>query len=691
MAHTTNNDNTDTESSIEALEAELAEAVAKRDALRGELAEVGSSIDRARDAAGAEVWKIDPREMTISCGIDSRRYALEEQIHPDDVDAFLKTVSRITRDRPEIQAELRIPGCQCARDRFRFRGRAETFDADGRPMILAGVKINIAKDIQVDVPVQKLQTRPGGTFMDGETQTLSEEQFREFLDNSFTVFYWNDLSGKGNIYSNSAVKEYSSPATNQSVEQMEELGFESMHPDDRQGCKAALDQMLSIKADQPATKALTYRRKNIHGEYRWFFDIVTLIPGNDGKFQTMFGSAIDITAQKEAESALRVAEERYRTLINLSSAVIWSCGLDMQGYYFSPSVVNLLGYTPEEMTALRPEEILFPESYTQVVELIRGILEREKKEPGSAIQGYYETCLRHKNGEGVLTEVAVSAKRDDSGRLIGFCGAICDITQFHRMKTALKTSREELENNVLERTKDLARANDCLRLEIERRRLIEKALLEMGESEQRSIGHELHDGLCQQLAGIMCLCEATREHLMEIGSIDAIQMGRIHDLLGTVVRFARYMARLLSPLFIDVEGLCNSLEALAAFSSSMLKVACRFLRSGNCQITNSEQALSLYLIAYSAVYTAIYRGKAEHIDILLETSSKKVSLIISDDGCNRTAAEFPARDYDLRMMEYRIRAMGGSIRIRELPERGVEIKCVAPIIRQKEGGNASID
>lgn len=60
--------------------------------------------------------------------------------------------------------------------------------------------------------------------------------------------------------------------------------------------------------------------------------------------------------------------------------------------------------------------------------------------------------------------------------------------------TFLRASRDQLERRVQERTREL-------RHEIAERERLERALLEVSEREQRRIGHDLHDSLCQHLTG----------------------------------------------------------------------------------------------------------------------------------------------------------------------------------------------
>ncbi len=76
----------------------------------------------------------------------------------------------------------------------------------------------------------------------------------------------------------------------------------------------------------------------------------TPVFGQDGEFVGVISVFRDVTARKRAESGLREAEKRYRTLVEQIPAVTYIDRADgsFEPLYTSPQIEEMLGYTPEE-------------------------------------------------------------------------------------------------------------------------------------------------------------------------------------------------------------------------------------------------------------------------------------------------------------------------------------------------------
>ena len=89
--------------------------------------------------------------------------------------------------------------------------------------------------------------------------------------------------------------------------------------------------------------------------------------------------------------------------------------------------------------------------------------------------------------------------------LRGFAKVARDATDQKKAEEALRRARDELEKKVVERTEDLIATNEALQRAIVQRQELETELLEISEREKRRIGEDLHDVVCQELAGAALL------------------------------------------------------------------------------------------------------------------------------------------------------------------------------------------
>ncbi|WP_084158680.1 PAS domain-containing hybrid sensor histidine kinase/response regulator [Solidesulfovibrio alcoholivorans] len=125
--------------------------------------------------------------------------------------------------------------------------------------------------------------------------------------------------------------------------------WERMHPDD----VARVSQALEECAGRENTSfTLEFRLRHKDGTYRWMLCRGGALRDASGRVTRLTGANTDITAQKEAEQALRESEARFRMLAqNTPDAVFLH---DMAGKIldFNDQACLLLGYDRETLTRL---------------------------------------------------------------------------------------------------------------------------------------------------------------------------------------------------------------------------------------------------------------------------------------------------------------------------------------------------
>ena len=161
---------------------------------------------------------------------------------------------------------------------------------------------------------------------------------------------------------------------------------------------------------------------------------------------TIFYLVHDIYARKRIEKSLRKSETRYRLLAENAADVIWTVDMDLHSTYISPSVFDLLGYTPEEFTALPLDKVTSPASLEIVLREFDEEMMLETSDWADPNRTRtFEVEDIHKDGSVIWVEERLSALRDVDGRWTGILGVTRDITNRKRAEEQIKQSLKEKE------------------------------------------------------------------------------------------------------------------------------------------------------------------------------------------------------------------------------------------------------
>ncbi|MDB6035067.1 MAG: sensor signal transduction histidine kinase, partial [Verrucomicrobiales bacterium] len=89
------------------------------------------------------------------------------------------------------------------------------------------------------------------------------------------------------------------------------------------------------------------------------------------------------------------------------------------------------------------------------------------------------------------------------------------------------TQRKQDEQQLAQLTETLAEKNKQLETDLTERKRLEEEILRISEAEQRRLGQDLHDGICQHLAGIELMTHAFEQRLAKRSKPDAECAGEI--------------------------------------------------------------------------------------------------------------------------------------------------------------------
>jgi PAS domain S-box-containing protein len=212
--------------------------------------------------------------------------------------------------------------------------------------------------------------------------------------------------------------------------------------------------------------------------------------------------------------------------------------------------------------------------------------------------------------------------------------------------------------------------------DITERKRLERELLEISNREQRRIGHDLHDGVCQQLVGISYLTESLADRLQEKGAVESAEVERINYLLNNTLLQTRGVARGLFPVRLEENGLVSALEELAANASQLFQLECRFVCEHPPAFVENTIALHLYYIVQEAIANAAKHGKAKSVVITLDPVNDRFALMVKDDGAGFSANGARQSGMGLRIMDYRARVIGATLEVKSRPGAGTQLTCI---------------
>ncbi len=222
--------------------------------------------------------------------------------------------------------------------------------------------------------------------------------------------------------------------------------------------------------------------------------------------------------------------------------------------------------------------------------------------------------------------------------------------------------------------------NDAVEAQLEtvnRLRQLEREIVAASEVEQQRIGCDLHDGLCQFLAGIGCAATSLKDDLQSHFASEAEAAAEIEELLRDAVMQARNVARGLAPVHVDEAGLVAAIEELAANTSRMMSIDCEFHGDDAFPEPTREVATHLYRIAQEALNNAVKHAHATEINISLKFA-ENLELSIEDNGVGLPADAEHSGGMGLKTMNYRARSIGGELHVQSELEKGTAVTCIVP-------------
>ena len=436
-----------------------------------------------------------------------------------------------------------------------------------------------------------------------------------------------------------------------------------VHPEDLEEASRRFGAHLAGNEDHYDAE---YRIRDSAGRWRWLFERGRVVErAADGGALRMVGICMDIDSRKSAELDLVTSRKRLEVALETARGGMWDLeapgGEPRQTDFF----YRMLGFEPQagRLDAHFWSSRLHPDDAPRVHESLRRAID------GTAALYEAEYRLRHADGSWRwVLDRGRALEHDASGRASHLVGFIVEIADPHSL---------------------------------------ERELIEIANREQQRIGSDLHDGLGQDLTGIALMLRAIGAQVRREGSEAYADIEEVIGLVNAAIESTRSLARGLSPVSAEHDGLTAALQALTARATERYGIPVTFEARIAEPLPDDETAAThVYRIAQEALTNAMRHSRATEVSIVLTASGGELQLEVTDNGRGFPAHESngthgrdrsegslsddaPPGDHalagsgsyglGLKIMRYRAQMLGGNLALGDGAAGGATVRCTCPL------------
>jgi signal transduction histidine kinase len=207
---------------------------------------------------------------------------------------------------------------------------------------------------------------------------------------------------------------------------------------------------------------------------------------------------------------------------------------------------------------------------------------------------------------------------------------------------------------------------------------ISRRLVEVQESERRTLANALHDLVGQKLTALNINLNIVKSE--SACAMTALSGTRLDDSLTLVeetIESIRDVMAELRPAVLDDYGLTAALRWYAEQFSKRTGVATTVIEQGPGRWLPAATEEALFRIAQESLANVAKHARAAHATVTLGLTAQASCLTIADDGCGFDSAvpHQPARDrgWGLMIMRERAAAVGAELKVESAPGQGTRI------------------
>jgi NarL family two-component system sensor histidine kinase LiaS len=197
--------------------------------------------------------------------------------------------------------------------------------------------------------------------------------------------------------------------------------------------------------------------------------------------------------------------------------------------------------------------------------------------------------------------------------------------------------------------------------------------------ERQRLARDLHDSVSQHLFAISMMASAMAQAVHRKPETLASSLKELDETAVKAQTEMRALLLQLRPAELEEQSLTEALEQLLQELENKHPIRCRREWDALPPLHKGLEE-HLYRIVQEALSNVLRHSEADEVRIRLQSVSRKLVLVVEDNGRGFTLDQVKKSSYGLTSMRERAEEMGGTFRLIPLPEKGTRLEIRIPQI-----------